>query len=139
MWNSLDMHIGSCQSEFMRWRTIPFQCIRIDIILLLWLIIWILPQSRQVKSFIRPICHLIWYSPRLMHLLVMSKLRSWLGNSTFTTDLVLDNLFFNLLVFQYTNKQSFHQILVKYTLKDWYIYWYTLGTIILWDWSIIII
>ena len=50
MWNYWDIHIGLCQSGFPIWRTIPFQYIRIDMILLLWLIIWILPQSIQVQS-----------------------------------------------------------------------------------------
>ena len=33
----------------------------------------------------------------------------------------------------------FHQIMLKYVLKYWYISWDKLGTIKLWDWSIILI
>ena len=54
---------------------------------------WILPELKQVKSFIIPLYHLVWYSPNLMHRPVMIKLRSWLGNSIFTTGLVLDHWF----------------------------------------------
>ena len=43
------------------------------------------------------------------------------------------------LIFQYTSYQSFHQILIKYILEDWYIYWGTLGTIRPWVWSIMMI
>ena len=38
-------------------------------------------------KFIRPHFHLTWYSQNKMYLPVMNKLRSWLGNSTFTTEL----------------------------------------------------
>ena len=44
-------------------------------------------------KFIIPHYHLIWSSPKQMHLPVMIKLRSWLGNSIFAIGLVLDNLF----------------------------------------------
>ena len=54
---------------------------------------WILPQLRQVQSLMGPLYHLIWYSPKLMHLPVMSKLRSWLENATFTTELVVVHWF----------------------------------------------
>ena len=37
---------------------------------------WIMPQLIQVQSFTIPLCHLILFSPKLMHLPVMSKLRS---------------------------------------------------------------
>ena len=43
------------------------------------------------NCFIRPILHMIRYSPKMMHLPVMSKLRSLLGNSIFTTEFVLDH------------------------------------------------
>ena len=59
MWTSWDMHIRLCLSVFHRWVTIPFLYIRIDILLMLWLIIWILPQSRKVQIFIRPLFHMI--------------------------------------------------------------------------------
>ena len=141
MWTSWDMHIGSCQSEFIRWRIIPFLWIRPDIPLLLLQNNWILPQLRQVIFFIRPLYHLIWYSTNQIHLPVMNKFISWLRSSTFTTELVLVHSFIYCLqkwtwVFQYTSYQSFNQTLVKYTLKDWYIYWGTLETIIIWHWSI---
>ena len=38
---------------------------------------------------------------------------------------------------QYTSWQSFHQIPVKNILGTWYIFWYTLGTTITWDWNTI--
>ena len=57
--------------------------------LILWISIWMLPQSRQVQSFIRPLFHMIWYSLRLMHLEVMRKFRSWLWDSIFTTEILL--------------------------------------------------
>ena len=78
---SWDMHIGSCQLVFTIWMTIPFQCIRLDMLLLLCLSTWILPQSIQVHNSIRPLSHMILYSPRLIRLPVMIKFRSWLGNS----------------------------------------------------------
>ena len=41
---------------------------------------------------------MIWYSPRNIHIPVMSQLKSWLGNSTFNTDLLMDNW----LIYLYT-------------------------------------
>ena len=97
MCTSWYMHIGSCKSEFLRWRVIPYLYIRLDMRLQLLQNIWILPQLRQLQSFTRPLCHLIRSSPNLIHLPVINKLRIWLGNSTFTTELVLDHLFIYLL------------------------------------------
>ena len=93
MWTSWGIHIGSCQSECLIWRIIPFLWIRIDMPPLLLQNNWILPQLRQLKKFIITIYHLIWFSPKQMHITVMNKLRSWLGNSTFTTKIVLVHWF----------------------------------------------
>ena len=49
MWTSWDMHIGSCQSEFCTWRTVPFQYIRLDMLILLWISICIILHSIQVQ------------------------------------------------------------------------------------------
>ena len=130
MWTSWHMHIGSYQSEFLIWGIIQFLLISLDMLLLLLQNNWILPQLRHIQSFIRPLFHMILYSPNLMHLPVMNKFISWLRSSTFTTELVLVHSFIYCLqkwtwVFQYTSYQSFIQTLVKYTLKDWYIYWGT--------------
>ena len=46
---------------------------------------------KKRTKFYNPLFHLILSSPRMMNITVMSKLRSWLGNSTFTTDIVLDH------------------------------------------------
>ena len=91
MWTSWNMNIGSCQSGFPRWSTIPFQYITLNMILLLWLTICILPQSIRAIFFKLTLSHLVLSSPRLMHIPLISKLISWLGNSMFTTELVLDN------------------------------------------------
>ena len=93
MWTSSDMHIGSCQTEFLRWRVVPFLRIRLDMLLLLFKNAWILPHLRQVQSFIRLNFHLIWYSQKIIHPTVMNKFRSWLGNSTFTADIALVHWF----------------------------------------------
>ena len=44
--------------------------------ILLWLSIWILPQLRQAQRMFKANFHMIQYSSNLMHLVVMSKLRS---------------------------------------------------------------
>ena len=78
-----------------------------------------------------------------MYITVMSKIIIFLGDSIFTTDLVLDCWFvFFLLdyiwVLQYTSLLSFHWLLVKYSLRVWCNCWDILGTIRLWSWSIIL-
>ena len=65
----------------------------IYMLLLLWISIWILPQLRKVQSFMRPLFHLIWYFPKLMHIPVIIKLISWRDNSIFTTEFLLDRWF----------------------------------------------
>ena len=93
MWTSWDVHIGSGQSEFIRWRIIPFLGIRLDMLLLFLQNTYILPQLRQVQSFIRTHFHMIWYSQKTIHLSVINKLKSWPGNSTFTSDIALVHWF----------------------------------------------
>ena len=87
---------------------------------------------------------MIWYSPKLMHTPVIKKLRNWLVNSTFATKISLFRLFIYFLQkciwgLQFTSHQSFHQTPVKYIFNDCYIYEGTLGTIILWAWTIMLI
>ena len=116
MWTSWGVHIGSCQSEFIIWRTITIHYIRLDMLLLLWLSIWILPQSTQVRSFIRLYFHLIGYSPRMLHLPMMIKLRIWLDNSVLTIDIVLYRWF----IFIYKSRFEFWSTQVgKVFIKSW--------------------
>ena len=88
--------------------------------------------------FTRPLCHIIWYSPKLMHKIVMSKLRSQLENTIYLLQslyYIIDLSIFYKSGFEFCSAQIrkvFIKTLVNYTLKDWYIYLVTLGTIIIW-------
>ena len=115
MWSSWDMHIGSCQSQFLRWGIILFLWIRIDMTLLLLQNNYLLPKLRQVQSFIRLLYKLIIFWINQINIPVMKKIRSWLGNSTFTKEIACFHwLIYSLQkctkIFQCRSDQSFSKL-----------------------------
>ena len=96
-------------------------------LLLLLQNIWILPQSRQVKSFIRPHFHLILYFAKddtSTSYEQVDKLnrefnihyRACIGSLSYLLSIRVD------LTFSVHKLEKFSENPGKYTMKDWYIY-----------------
>ena len=113
-------------------------------ILLLWISIWILPQSRRVKHLYDNFS--IWYDID-QGWCIYQWCASWEVDKGMQFSLQSLYWIIGLFViyksrFEFCSTQVFiyfYQILIDYILRDWYNSWDTLGTIILWAWSIMLI